>query len=141
MRPAQPWIIWWATGVHLILGIALVLHPASERLSVLLGLRGFIDLIGAQAFGGLLILISAWAVAGILREAVIRRHWIIIHLFPQYFLVIAAFLSNALILVAGEYEGQPFNFWTGLIGLWPTILASGLHTFAVIERYFIRWNQ
>ena len=141
MRPHQPWILWWATGVHIILGIALLLHPEAGRLAVLLGLREVIGGIGTSAMGLILIAVSVWTMFGILREAILPRRWIIAHLFPQYVLVIISLLTNVFILVDGEYMGRPFNFWAGLVGLWPALLGSLLHTFAVLERYFIRWHE
>lgn len=123
------------------IGLALIVHPEGVRLSVLMGFNVFLDHLDPMIFGLMLIAVSIPAAFALLLENRLTRKTILSLIFLQYVILLAAFLSEAYLLVTREFQETNFNFWDGFQALWPTITASGLHALAVLERYGYRWYQ
>jgi hypothetical protein len=135
-RPPTPWILWWATIVHLVLGTLLILHPEVASVSVLIGLHIFLEAgMSPQFLGAITLFAGLCSVCILLTEHQRTLTQIVIGIMPQYMLVFVSFMADAHIVVSGEFMGRPVPFPTAMAGLWPIMCAALMHTFAIIERY------
>lgn len=130
-----PFMLFWAVGVHLGFGLALLSNKHVPSLSVLLGLHVWGDLLGATIFGLILIMFGLLALTGLLFEGQLSRKQVLAFLAPQYCVIFSGFCVATYILEQGSFHGRPFDFWVGFAGLWSGMVAAMLHTWAVLNRY------
>lgn len=136
-----PWILLGASIIHITWGVALIVHPQVSRLLILLGNDRALTLSNStELLGALYILFSLLALWGLVNEKRYNRNNIIMLLFPQYLMLILTFLSDVYILLTGHYQNNNFDFWDGLVILISMITVSFLHTCAILERYYFKWQ-
>lgn len=147
-RPT-PWMLWWIVGVHLSWGIALVVHPKTLDALVLIGVDWITGWgLSAWLIGGLLITVSAMAAVGLLAEPTLRREptpaslWLLVGLLcPQYFVVLAAMISDLNLIAEGSFNGRDVDRWLLLGALAPVVWGALFHTASILERYVIGWKR
>lgn len=136
-----PWILLAASCIHIGWGVALIANPDSSRLLVLLGNDRVLNLFDSpELLAAILIGFSLSALWGLTHEKSFTRNRVVALLFPQYLLLIVTFISDVWVLVSGHYQTAQFNFWDGLVILVSMITVSLLHTIAILERYYFRWQ-
>jgi hypothetical protein len=148
-KPGVPWMLWWIVGIHVCWGLGLVVRPERiETLLILIGVDWIANIgIGPVALGGILLAVSACASTGLLFEARIehagrRGVWLIGALLcPQYFIVLAAFISDVSTLGAGNVRGQDVERWLLVCALAPVVWGALLHTASILERYALVWSR
>jgi hypothetical protein len=119
-----------------------------ETVLVLIGVDWITSIgIGPTALGIILIVVSVLAGGGLLFETRIehagrRGVWLIGALLcPQYFIVLAAFISDLNTLSAGSFHGQDVERWLLLCALAPVVWGALLHTASILERYALVWSR
>lgn len=144
LRTTQPWMLWWAVGLHFIWGWALLVRPTAGNLTVFVGLNRLVTDVGISStiLGLFLIVASLLAAAGLLLEGKIPR-LALVSLLPQYALLLIALLSDLEVVVTaknpatGQYVDRVLII--SIIG--PLMWAAILHTFAILERFVLRWSR
>jgi hypothetical protein len=149
-RPGVPWMLWWIVGVHACWGVGLIMRPqVLETLVVLIGVDWITNAgVGPTILGGLLIAVSIAAAVGLVIERRLENAgsrngiWFIACLLcPQYFIVLAAFISDITTLTGGTYHGQDVQRWVLLCALAPVVWGALLHTASILERYALVWRR
>lgn len=137
-----PYMLWAAVGMHTAIGMSLIASPDTvNRLLVLSGL----NMAGTNAetapwFGLLLLGVSAFAAAGLIKEDVLPRWAVLAALTPQYLILLASLVSDLWIIADGTFNGNPFDRWAAIAVLCPVIVVALLHTMQILDRYALRWH-
>lgn len=152
-----PYILWSAVLVHYIIGVCLVASPSTGSLLVLSGLdvpykvlngvRGsigdipYVSASDPAVLGIVLVSASTLAMLGLVFETHLRRGAVLGALTPQYFLILSSLLSDLWLLIDAEYMGIARDRWVIASVLAAFIVMSALHTYNVLERYFVNWTR
>lgn len=145
-----PWMLWWIVGVHFVWGWGLLFQPQLlGRIVVLIGVDWIAQLgVSTTVLAIILLSVSILAATGLLLER--RLHnlspgkaltILALTLCPQYFIVLAALLSDLNTILAGEFQGQKIETWLLLCALAPVVFGALLHTAAILERYATTWRR
>lgn len=130
------YIIWWAIGVHLAWGVALIVDPAVGPAAILVGLHWVIALgISGQLLGMFLIVAALLAAVSLLYTSRLSNIEALVMLLPQYALLVAAFVSDAQSIANGILLDKPIDRLLLFTALFPVMLAALLHSAAIIERH------
>lgn len=139
---SDPYILWYATGLHTIWGIAILVDPSMARLVTFVGLNRLATL-GTTALGLVLFSTAVLAALALVYESHIGRRAALACVLPQYALILLSLVTDIEIFVTAEnpITGQPVS--RVVIGalLGPVVWASILHTMGVLERYVIQWRR
>ena len=137
-----PLILWWASLVHTGLGISVLIDNDASAVLLLVGLHDITNSLGPDEIGALLIFFSILAAVGLMFEHKIPRTAIISLLLPQYFLLIASFVSDVWLILDGFENSRGQQVPTPVIfaALWAVMAGSILHTIGIVERYFWKWT-
>lgn len=149
-NPGTPWMLWWIVGVHACWGAGLLMRPkVLETLVVLIGVDWISRAgVGPKDLGAVLIAVSIMAATGLVLEHRLERSGrrgsiglIAALICPQYFIVVAAFVSDLATLTEGSYHGQDVQRWALLCALAPVLWGALLHTASILERYALIWRR
>ena len=130
-------VIIMGISVHIIWGLGLLLSSSVVNVVVLAGFHKFLDLgFDRYSLGTMLLLFSMAAIIGTVFESKLPQRTSFVLVLPQYFLMIAAFFIDLQFIIEGEsLTGQSINRILILVALWPIMVISIFHTWAVIERW------
>jgi hypothetical protein len=139
--PTHPYILWYATGLHTIWGIAILVDPMMARLVTFVGLNRLSSL-GTTGLGLVLLSTAILAALALVYESRMNRTAALACVMPQYALILLSLVTDIEIFVTAEnpITGQPVDRIIIVALLGPVVWASILHTLGVLERYVLPWR-
>lgn len=141
IRFGYPWMILWAIGVHILWAVALLIRPSIVNLVILVGLNRFTDSgLSPSALAVILILAASSALIGLSLEDKVKPRTCLLMLMSQYFLMIAAMLSDMEVIINSRnpMTGTHIDRVLLITLLGPMVLAAFLHTASILERFVFR---
>lgn len=139
LRWGWPYMIVWVCGLHLVIGVGLLVRPQTAGFLILSGLNRFTELplIDRHVLAWTLIIGAVMSVMGIVLEGRIRPKATLALLIVQYGVVLGSFLSDAIVLWNGvnPATGAAVDRIVIFVVLAPILLAGPLHTLSIVERF------
>lgn len=135
-------MVLWGIGLHLIYAVGLLIKGQMvANLLLLVGLAEFLEWgLSPRAFGVILGSAASIAIVGLLLEKRLTKRGAFTFLMPQYFFMLAAFITDAWIMINGYTSpstGQPVDRIVVAVALGPIMLASAIHTLSIVGLYVI----
>lgn len=140
IRWGYPYMIFFTAGIHINTGLFMTLDARVGNLLPFFGLKELSSL-GLTTFGlGVaLMVVGALACVALILEPRLKLRIALLLLLPQYGLMVAAFLSDAWLLINGatSSSGNPVAFTILEPLVFIIMFAALLHTLSIIERFVV----
>ena len=135
-----PVVLWIAVVYHWFVAVSVPLLENRFVGTGTAGLGWLDESVPSELFSIVLASIATLAAVGLWLENRASRKLILSCILPQYMFVIVSMFYCLGVIITGEYRGRPVMINTSIPVFGLFIIVSLGHSYAIIERYWLKWN-